>query len=78
MSSITQKPRPCVADDEIVLVDLEVAHRRDRQVELQRLPGVAVVERHERAALGAGEQQALPLGIFLHDVDVDAGGQTRS
>ena len=57
MSSITQKPRPCVATIEIVAVDLEVAHRRHRQIELQRLPVVAVVERDERAALGAGEQQ---------------------
>ena len=56
MSSITQKPRPCVRDDEIVAVDFEVAHRRHRQVELQRLPVVAVVERDERAALGAGER----------------------
>ena len=77
MSSITQKPRPCVRDDEIVAVDLEVAHRRHRQVELQRLPVVAVVERDERAALGAGEQQAVALRIFLHDVHVDAARADR-
>ncbi len=78
MSSITQNPRPCVADDQIVAVDLEVAHRRHRQVQLQRLPVVAVVERHERRALGAGEQQPAPHRIFLDDVHVAAAPAGRA
>ena len=45
-------------DDEIVAVHLDVAHRGRRQAVLQRLPGRAVVERDEDAALGAGEEQA--------------------
>ncbi|PYR74732.1 MAG: hypothetical protein DMF86_17720, partial [Acidobacteria bacterium] len=57
-------------EDEIVAVDLQVAHRRDRQIELKRLPGVAVVERHEDGAFGAGEEQPGPLRILLDRVDV--------
>src|SRR6185312_13539272 len=64
------------ADDEIVAIDLEIAHRSDGQVELDRLPVVAVVERHERAALGAGEEQALAHVVFFDRVDVDAGRES--
>ena len=46
-------------DDEIVAVNGQIAHRGDRQVELQRLPVVAVVERNVNAEFGAGEEQAL-------------------
>src|SRR5262245_39165575 len=53
----------------------EVAHRRHRQIELQRLPRVAVLERDERAALRAGEEQSLALRVFFYDVHVYAGGQ---
>ena len=51
--------RPSVRrDDQVAPVDRDVAHRAARQVELQRLPAPAVVERHVDADLGAGEQQA--------------------
>ena len=63
------------ADDEVVVVDLEVTNGRHRQVELQRLPRVAVVDRDERAALGAAHEQAATLRVFLDGVDVNAGGQ---
>jgi hypothetical protein len=63
------------ADDQIVLMNREVAHRRHRQIELKRLPCSAVVERHEDTTLRAGEEQPLSLRIFLDDVDVHAGGQ---
>ena len=42
--------------DQVAAVDREVADRRHRQVELQRLPVVAVVERHVDARLGTGVQ----------------------
>ena len=63
--------------DEVVLVKSEIAHRAWRQVELQRLPVVAVVERHEDAELGAGHEQAAPLRILLHRLQVDAARQPR-
>ena len=56
MSSRTQKPRPCVATIRSSSLIAEIPHRNRRQVQLQRLPGVAVVERHEDAALGAAER----------------------
>ena len=40
-------------DDEIRAIELEVAHRRHRHVELERLPIVAIVERDVNAALSA-------------------------
>jgi hypothetical protein len=46
------------ADDEVAVAHVDVADRAVRQVELQRLPMVAVVERHEHAGLGPGVQQA--------------------
>ena len=63
-------------DDEIIAVDLEVAHRRDGEVELQRLPIVTVIQRHERSALGAGEEETATNRILLHGVHVDAGRQS--
>ncbi len=69
MSSRIQNPRPCVRDDEIVVLDDDVAHRRRRHVQPQRLPMSAVVERDIDGAFGAGEQQALPLRILADGID---------
>ena len=57
------------ADDDIVSVDHQIAHGSRGQVKLQRLPGVAVVERDVDGAFGAGEKQPLAQGIFAHHVD---------
>ena len=51
------------ADDDIVAVDYEIAHGSGGQVELQRLPGVAIVERDIDGAFGAGEEQAGARGL---------------
>ena len=68
---------PVGGDDEVVAVDLEVAHGDARQVELQRLPVVAVVERDVHAELGGGVQQAPPRRVLADRVDevavADAG-----
>ena len=64
------------ADDQIVAVNREVAHGRGRQVQLQRLPVVAVVERDEDAELGAGVEQTAPLRILFDRLQVDAGRKT--
>ena len=55
--------------DEVVAVDEQVAHPRDRQVALQRLPRVAVVERDVDAGVGAGVEQAFLDGIGADDGD---------
>ena len=57
-------------DNEIVAVELEVAHRRHRHVEPERLPVVAVVKRDVDAALGSCNQQPASHRIFLDDVHV--------
>jgi hypothetical protein len=49
-------------DDEIVFIELEIAHRRHRQVELEPLPAVAVVERYEGTALRSRDEQSAPFG----------------
>ena len=54
--------------DEIAVVDLEVGDRRRRQILLQRLPVLALVERHVRALQRAGVEQSFLLGILAHDV----------
>ena len=61
-------------DDQVVVLDDEVADRRGRQVQPQRLPVVAVVERDIHRALGAGEQQALALRIFATTFTVSPSG----
>ena len=55
--------------DHVVVLDDEVADRRYRHVQPQRLPVGAIVERYVDGTLGAGKQQALALGIFAHGVD---------
>ena len=52
-------------DHQVVVLDGDAVHRRDRQVQLKRLPRAAVVERDVDAGLGAEEQQALPLRVFV-------------
>src|SRR5881392_695724 len=47
-------------DNEIVSVNLDVAHRRRGDVELERLPVLTVIERSEHAAFGSREKQSSP------------------
>ena len=47
-------------DDQVLIVNHQVAHRGMRQIELQRLPVIAVVERHPHRLFGRGEQQSAP------------------
>ena len=68
-------PAPVRSEDQIVVVKGEVAHRGRRQVELQRLPVVAVVKRDEHTQLGTGDEQAATFGIFFDRLHVDARRQ---
>ena len=54
-------------DDQILVVDLDVGDRHVRQVQLERLPVRAVVERDEHPELGAGVEQPFAIGILAHD-----------
>ena len=76
-SSSTQNERPCVADDEVAVPHVDVADRAVGQVELQRLPVIAVVEGDEDAGLGPGVEEAAPDRILAHDVDEAARGNSR-
>src|SRR5579864_2564181 len=60
----------------VVAVDDEVAHGSGRQVELQRLPLVAIIERDVNRALGSGEEQAFTFAIFPDRVSRLVIGQT--
>src|SRR5688572_12057045 len=52
------------ADHEVALFRDDAMHRRDGQVEPQRLPRGAVVERYIDTVLGADVEQAAALDIF--------------
>src|SRR5207302_10538804 len=51
-------------DHQVVTVDREIANRTDRQIELQRLPVLTVVERDISSEFGSGEEQPPALRIF--------------
>ena len=65
-------------DDEVAVADGDVAHGAVRQVQLERLPVLAVVEGDEDAGLGARVEQSAALGILAHDVDEAAVGNPRA
>ena len=60
--------------EQIAVVHLEIGDGRRRQVLLQRLPVLPLIERHVRALERAGVQQSFLLGIFAHDVHRLIGG----
>jgi hypothetical protein len=49
-------------------MDLDVGDRRRRQVLLQRLPVLALIERDVRALQRAGVEQSFLFGVLAHDV----------
>ena len=55
--------------DEIFVHDFQICDRRDRQVQLKRLPTLAVVERDEHPELGASIKKPGAVGILAHDTD---------
>ena len=62
---------PVRADDQIVPLDHQIVHRHGRQIELEPLPGSAVVDRIHHAALGAEVQLPAPGRILTNGVEVD-------
>src|SRR5437899_10705094 len=51
--------------DKVVTMNGEIVDGRERQVQLQRLPVIAVVGGEIHAALGAGKEQSLMRRIFV-------------
>src|SRR5207253_9016655 len=64
--------------NEVGAVNGEIADRSRRQIQLQRLPVVAIVERNIDGMLGAGEEQAAAHGIFAYSVDGGIVGNAGS
>ena len=64
------------ADDEIIAMDGEIAHGSMREAELERLPGVTIVERNINGGFRAGIEQTMAQGIFANDVGRSVVGDT--
>jgi hypothetical protein len=43
-------------DNQVVVVNYQIAHRTGRQIQLKRLPVIPIIERHEYSKLGAGKE----------------------
>ncbi len=69
-SDVVEDPEaaPVRADDQVAVMQGEVAHSGRRQVESQALPVVAVVERHVHAVFGAREQESPARRVLPHRV----------
>ena len=72
---VVQDPEPAAVGrhHQVVVLHDEVAHRRGRHVQPQRLPVRRRRRTTHRPPLGAGEQQALALRILAHGVHRLAG-----
>jgi hypothetical protein len=60
--------------DEIVVLDDQIPHRTRRQIQSQRFPVGAVVERHINAFFRSGEEQTFAFRIFANCVYDLPGG----
>jgi len=59
--------RPAMrSDHQIVFVNYQIAYRRRRQIQLQRLPEIAIVKGNIHATLGGCIEQALAFRIFAN------------
>src|SRR5580704_3844580 len=56
-------------NDQVIVVNPEITHGRMRQIELETLPMIAVIERHPYARFRPREQKSLANGVFAHGVD---------
>src|SRR5437588_8700221 len=56
------------SDDEVVTMDGKVGHGGVRQVQLERLPIIAVIEGDIYRAFSSGKEQAFVPRIFAHDI----------
>ena len=63
--------------DQVIALDQKIARPGGRQILLQWLPPVAIVETDEHAGFGAGVKQARAHRVGAHDADRLAGGKAR-
>ena len=63
------------AHHQVIALDDQVVDRDSRQVELERLPGLAVIGREGHPALGADVESALLLRVVPDDVQRNILGQ---
>jgi hypothetical protein len=70
--SVVENPEAAAVrgDDQVVAVDHQVAHRDRRQIQLQGLPVVAIVEGNRDTELGCRVEQSLARRIFANVVHV--------
>ena len=73
MSSTIQMPRPCVAENELVVARMnrDVAHcHRGKATALELRPALAAIDRNEETELGSEEEQVRLDQIFFDHVRV--------
>ena len=77
-SDVVEDPKRTAVggNDKIVPVNDQVADRGYRQVELQRLPMIAIVKRDIDSEFGAGVEQPLLLWVFANGVNKVWRGQS--
>ena len=70
-ADVIQHPKRAAVrgEDQVLIMDDEIAHGSVRQIKLQRLPVLAVVEGDPDRPLGACEKQAMPHRILAHRID---------
>jgi hypothetical protein len=68
-SNVIENPeRPTLCrHNQVVVVNLDVAYRNVREIQLKRLPVCAVVERNEHPKLGSRVQQTFTRRILAND-----------
>src|SRR6266404_857896 len=75
-SDIVENPETAsmCCNDQVVTVNCKVAHRNCRQVELKRLPVVAIIKRDKNSKLSARKQEPASLWIYFDRLHIYAGG----
>ena len=64
------------SDNQVVVFNGEIVNGRDGQIQLERLPMCAVVERNKHAGFGAGVEKTFAFGVFANGADVRALGNS--
>src|SRR5258708_15273434 len=73
-SNVVEDPeRPAMrGDDQVFVFHHQIMYRRYRQIELQRLPVIAIVERKVNTQLRPGKKQSFPHSVFANRADISA------
>src|SRR5947209_20526239 len=52
----------------VLLVELQVVHRRSGEAGGERRPRIAVIDGIKQRGIGAGDEETFLVGVFAHDV----------